>query len=79
MDHLLRERIQQIDLAKTMYPVYDKNDSNWELVVVIKEDIQTVKNRIVEIEDMRGTINNKSPRLANEFVESICSPNSPKI
>ena len=35
MDQLLRERSQQIDLAKTICPVYDKNDSNWEMVVAL--------------------------------------------
>ena len=41
--------------------------------------MQIDKNRITEVEDMRVTINNKSSRLANEFVESIYSPNLPKI
>lgn len=46
MDHLLRERSQQIEIAKIICPVYDKTDTNWELLDTLTQDIQRVKNRI---------------------------------
>jgi len=39
MNQILRERSQQIDLSKIMYPVYDKNNSNWEMVVALTADM----------------------------------------
>ena len=82
MDQLLRERSQQIDLAKIICPVYDKKEINWEMVDALTTGIQKVKNGIMVVKDVQATmmtINNKSSQLSNEFIESIFSSNYPKM
>ena len=78
-DLLLRERSQQIDLAKIICPVYNKTDSNWMEVINLTADIQAVKHQIRVVEEERTSIwqQNKSSQLANKFVDSICVQETP--
>ena len=78
-DLLLRERSQQIDLAKIICPVYNKTDSNWMEVISLTEDIQVVKDQLRVVEEERAIISeqNKSTQLANQFIESICVQEMP--
>ena len=82
MGQLLQERSQQIELAKIIYPVYDKNYSNWKLVVALTEKMEQISNKTHVVEDIRLSIcnvNNKSSQLAADFVQSCCVPTSSSI
>ena len=78
-DLLLRERSQQIELAKIICPVYDKSDSNWMQVITLTENMQEVKQIFLFVEEERveALKKDKSTQLANRFVDSICAKDSP--
>ena len=74
-DLLLRERSQQIDLAKIMCPLYDEDDENWVAVRDLNEEIKSVKIEIKNHNDNRAKLlseNTATTALTQDFLNSVC-------
>ena len=73
-DILLRERSQQIDMAKKICPIYNADEEVWKEVIVIttinnevKKEIEEVKqSQIITSDDINTTSN-----LASQFLKSL--------
>ena len=77
-DLLLRERSQQIDLAKIICPQYDVADENWNAVKVLTNEIKSVKQDLKTHEENRLEVLKKdssSTKLAHDFLQSFSEQN----
>ena len=75
-DIILRDRSQQIDLAKLICPVYDSIDENWASVAVLTQDLRGVKDEIAKYEKQKIDIMNTkstSSELTKELLNNIHS------
>jgi len=74
-DLLLRERSQQIDLAKIICPLYDEYDENWIAVRDLNEEIKSVKMDIKSHNENRAKLlsaNTATTALTQDFLNSVC-------
>ena len=81
-DLLLRERSQQIDLAKIICPLYDEDDENWIAVRDLNEEIKSVKIEIKNHNDNRAKLlaeNTATTVLTQDFLNSVCHKSKPVI
>ena len=77
-DIILRERSQQIELAKLICPVYDKNDENWASVADLTQDLKGVKDMIAKYEKEKTEVMNTkstSSELTKQLLNNINSIN----
>ena len=77
-DIVLRERSQQIELAKLICPKYDKNDENWASVAALTQDLRGVKEEIAKYEKEKIEImrtKSASLELTKELLNDIYSMN----
>mgnify|MGYP003333511788 FL=1 len=77
-DIVLRERSQQIELAKLICPKYDKNDENWASVAALTQDLRGVKEEIAKYEKEKIEImrtKSASSELTKELLNDIYSMN----
>ena len=81
-DILLRERSQQIDMAKIICPEYDKDDENWVEVTNLTRDLAGVKKDIEKYEKLKiecMTNTSTSSELTRELLNNMNSyKGSPK-
>ena len=73
-DLLLRERSQQIELAKIICPVYDADAEVWMEVTTISKMMKTVKEEIAEVEQLQVIAlgeTDTSTNFVSQFLKSV--------
>ena len=73
-DLLLRERSQQIELAKIICPIYDAEEDVWMEVSVISDNMKMVKKEMEEVEHEQQTALSEtetSSNLVSQFLQSV--------
>ena len=81
-DIILRERSQQMEMAKIIFPEYDKNDENWVAVTNLTRDLAVAKKEVAEYEKQKiecMTKKSTSSELTRELLNTLHSfKGSPK-
>ena len=75
-DIILRERSQQIELAKIISPVYDKDDENWAVIANLTQDLKEVKEQVVKFEREKQVLmtnTSRSSALTKTLLQNINS------
>ena len=71
---MLRERIQQIDLAKTIYPVYDADEEIWMEVTAISSNMKRAKEDMQEVDQLQVITladSDTSSNLVSQLLKSV--------